>query len=67
MKLIIGFVLTAWIVIGVVASGQRGYYGNDQAVSCKTGADIALTTLLGPVNYAGVNPKVSCKVPRPSS
>ena len=60
MKLILALIVTAWLVIGIVASGQRGYFGNDQAVSCKTGADIALTTLIGPLNYLGVNPKVDC-------
>ncbi len=39
MKLIIGIVIVAWLVIGVAAAGQRGYFGNDRAVNCKTGAD----------------------------
>ena len=60
MKLILALVATAWLVIGIVASGQRGYFGNDEAVSCKTGADTGLTILIGPVNYLGVNPKVHC-------
>jgi hypothetical protein len=68
MKLILSLVVTAWLVIGIVASGQRGYFGNDQAVSCKTGADLGLTILTGPVNYLGVNPKVSCPgTPHPSA
>ena len=67
MKLIIGAVIVAWLVIGAAAAGQRGYFGNDRAVNCKTGADTALTVLAGPLNYAGVNPKVGCKAPRPSS
>jgi hypothetical protein len=60
MKLILALTVTAWLVIGIVASGQRGYFGNDQAVSCKTGADISVTIVIGPVNYLGVNPKVDC-------
>ena len=67
MKLIIGIVITAWLVLGIAASLQRGYFGNDQAVSCKTGADTGLTILAGPLSYVGVNPKVSCKTPRPSA
>ncbi len=67
MKLIVGIIITAWLVIGVAASLQRGYFGNDRAVSCKTGADTGLTILAGPLNYAGVNPKVHCKAPRPSA
>ena len=67
MKLILGIVITVWLVVGIAASLQRGYFGNDQAVSCKTGADTALTILVGPLNYVGVNAKVHCKVPRPSA
>jgi hypothetical protein len=67
MKLILSLVVTAWLITGIVASGQRGYFGNDQAVSCKTGADTGLTILIGPLNYFGVNPKVHCpRTPHPS-
>ena len=67
MKLIIAIVITVWLVLGIAASLQRGYFGNDQTVSCKTAADTVLTILLGPLNYAGVNPKVDCEAPRPSA
>jgi hypothetical protein len=66
MKLILGIVITVWLVIGIAASLQRGYFGNDQAVSCKTAADTSLTILTGPLNYVGVNAKVHCKAPLPS-
>ena len=67
MKLIIGVVIAGWLVLGAAAAGQRGYFGNDRAVNCKSGADTSLTVLAGPLNYAGVNPKVHCKAPRPSA
>ena len=67
MKLIIGLLVVAWLVIGAAAAAQRGYFGDDRAVNCKTGADTALTILAGPLNYAGVNPKVKCEAPQPSS
>ncbi len=67
MKLIIGAVFAAWLVIGAGAAGQRGYFGNERTVDCKSGADTGLTILAGPLNYAGVNPKVHCKAPRPSA
>lgn len=67
MKLIIGVLVVVWLVVGAAAAAQRGYFGNDRAVNCKTGADTALTILVGPLNYAGVNPKVKCKAPQPSS
>ncbi len=53
-------------MIGVVAAAQRGYFGDDRGVSCKTFSDTALTIVAGPLNYFGVNPKVQCKVPKPS-
>ena len=67
MKMIIGALIIAWLVIGAAAAGQRGYFGNDRAVNCKSGADTALTILAGPLNYAGVNPKVKCRTPQPST
>lgn len=66
MRSIVGLVILAWLVIGVVAAAQRGYFGDDRDVSCKTFSDTALTIVAGPLNYAGVNPKVKCEVPEPS-
>ena len=67
MRLVIGAVLAAWLVIGGLAAGQRGYFGDDRAVNCKSNADTGLTILAGPLNYAGVNPKVHCQAPHPST
>jgi hypothetical protein len=67
MRLAIGILLAAWLVLGAAAAGQRGYFGNERAVNCKSNADTGLTVLAGPLNYAGVNPKVHCKAPQPSS
>ena len=66
MRTLIGLVIVVWLVIGVVAAAQRGYFGDDREVSCKTFGDTALTIVAGPLNYAGVNPKVKCQVPEPS-
>lgn len=66
MKTIGAIVVVAWLVIGLFAAMQRGYFGDGRDVSCKTGADTALTIVAGPLNYAGVNPKVNCRVPEPS-
>ena len=68
MKGIIGIIVVVWLVIGVVAAFQRGYFGDDREVSCKATGDTALTILAGPLNYLGANPKVQCdvKVPQPS-
>jgi hypothetical protein len=67
MKLILGAAIAAWLVIGGAAAGQRGYFGNDRTINCKSGANTGLTILSGPLNYAGVNPKVRCEAPRPSA
>ena len=63
---LLGLVILVWLVIGVVAAGQRGYFGDDRDVSCKTFSDTALTIVAGPLTTPGVNPKVKCKVPEPS-
>ena len=67
MRLLIGLIVVVWLVIGVLAAFQRGYFGDDREVSCKTFGDTALTIIAGPLNYVGVNPKVKCKVPQPSA
>jgi hypothetical protein len=66
MRSLIGLLVLAWLVIGVVAAGQRGYFGDDRDVDCKELSDTALTIVAGPLNYMGVNPKVKCEVPEPS-
>jgi hypothetical protein len=67
MRMIIGVVIGAWLVIGAIAAGQRGYFDDDRAASCKTGANTGLTVLAGPTNYVGVDPKVNCTTPKPST
>ncbi len=54
-----------WLVIGVVAATQRNYFTSSNANCAKLGT-IAVTILAGPLNYAGVNPKVKCQLPQPS-
>lgn len=67
MRGLIGLIVVVWLVIGVIAAFQRGYFGDDRDVNCKTGSDTALTIVAGPLNYMGVNPKVDCNVPQPSN
>jgi hypothetical protein len=57
--------LLVWLVIGAIAAGQRGYFGS-RAPSCTGTGTIAATVAAGPLNYAGVNPKVTCRMPQPS-
>ena len=67
MKSLLGIVVLVWLLIGVLAAFQRGYFGDDRDVECKTAGDTVLTVVAGPLNYMGVNPKVDCKLPQPSS
>jgi hypothetical protein len=66
VKTIVTLLVLAWLAIGAFAAYQRGYFGDDRDVSCKTLGDTSLTILAGPLNYVGVNPKVDCNVPQPS-
>jgi hypothetical protein len=67
MKGLIGLLVVIWLVIGAVAAFQRGYFGDDRDVNCKTFGDTALTIVAGPLNYVGVNPKIKCaEAPEPS-
>jgi hypothetical protein len=58
--------LIIWLIIGAAAAGQRHYY-TDSHLNCNQAATIAVTIVAGPLNYVGVNPKISCKTPQPSN
>ena len=62
---IVSALLVIWLIIGAVAAGQRHYY-NGSSTNCAKVGTIALTIAAGPLNYVGVNPKISCKTPQPS-
>jgi hypothetical protein len=57
--------LVIWLIIGVFAAYQRDYLSGSDATCAKFGT-IAATIVAGPLNYAGVNPKVHCTTPEPS-
>ncbi|GAJ80571.1 hypothetical protein NBRGN_027_02280 [Nocardia brasiliensis NBRC 14402] len=58
--------LLIWLVIGLLAAGQRHYFQSGPT-NCAGWGTIAVTTIAGPLNYFGVNPKVSdCVLPEPS-
>jgi hypothetical protein len=58
-------ILVVWLIIGAIAGGQRNYYSSSDANCAKAGT-IAVTVLAGPLNYVGLNPKISCQLPKPS-
>ena len=58
-------ILIVWLIIGAVAGYQRHYYSGSSESCAKTGT-IIVTVLAGPLNYIGVNPKITCPAPKPS-
>lgn len=57
---IVSVLLVIWLVIGAVAAGQRHYFSSSRP-GCTKLSTVIVTIAAGPLNYAGVNPKVSCK------
>lgn len=47
-----------WLVIGVIVAGHRGELAGTN--SCSSVGTIAATVVAGPLNYAGINPHISC-------
>ena len=62
---LISLVVLLWLLVGVLAAYQRGYFKSDPSNCAKAGT-IAVTVVAGPLNYMGVNPKISCVIPKPS-
>jgi hypothetical protein len=58
-------VAVIWLIIGLIAAGQRGYFGGAEK-SCSDAGNTMLTVVAGPLNYVGINPKVTCTAPQPS-
>jgi hypothetical protein len=58
-------VLVIWLIIGAIAAGQRHDYSS-AASNCNQAGTIAVTIVAGPLNYLGIDPKISCHVPQPS-
>jgi hypothetical protein len=58
-------VVVVWLIIGVLAAVQRGYFSGSSS-NCAKASNTAVTIVAGPLNYVGVNPKIKCDVPQPS-
>ncbi|EME22113.1 hypothetical protein [Rhodococcus triatomae] len=66
MRIVLVLVLV-WLVVGAIAAGQRGYFRSEPG-DCAGAGTIVVTVLAGPLNYFGVNPKVTdCQLPQPST
>ncbi|MRH92183.1 hypothetical protein GFY24_32925 [Nocardia sp. SYP-A9097] len=67
MRRLLPALLLVWLIIGVIAAGQRGYL-TDREQNCASAGTIFVPAIAGPLNYVGANSKVnSCHVPQPSS
>jgi hypothetical protein len=66
VRRIVSLLVLVWLVIGVVATVQRGYFSSGDT-DCAGVSTIVVTILAGPLNYLGVNPQVDCpELPEPS-
>ncbi|GAA1747677.1 MULTISPECIES: hypothetical protein [Streptomonospora] len=65
-RVVIATVVVVWLLIGLFAAIQRGYFSTDEA-NCATIGSTLTTIAAGPLNYFGVNPTVECpELPQPS-
>ncbi|BDY33383.1 hypothetical protein [Mycolicibacterium mageritense] len=63
---ILSGIAVIWLVSGGVAAYQRDYF-SDSEVTCATVASVAMTVIVGPLNYRGVNAQATdCDLPEPS-
>jgi hypothetical protein len=55
-----------WLLSGTIAAYQRDLF-SDRELNCATVATIAMTVIVGPMNYRGVNAAATdCELPEPS-
>lgn len=57
--------LLIWLLIGFAAAVQRGYLSGSTTNCSRVGSTV-VTIVAGPLNYVGVNPRISCRTPQPS-
>jgi hypothetical protein len=60
-----GVIVLIWLIIGVVAAAQRGYFDTADT-NCAHAGTTVVTVIAGPLNYMGVNPQIDCDIPEPS-
>jgi hypothetical protein len=65
LPVLVLIVVLLWLAIGIIAVAQRGYFKGSSVTCAKTGT-IIVTVISGPLNYVGVNPKITCALPQPS-
>jgi hypothetical protein len=65
-KAVIGVIAFSWLAVGGVAADQRGDFAYG-SVTCSSVGEISATMAVGLLNFQGVNPEVSCHMPRASA
>jgi hypothetical protein len=61
---LVSLVALVWLVVGAIVAGQRGYFTH-ATQNCADPGTIVMTVIAGPLNYAGVNRKVTdCNAPQ---
>ena len=64
---VVSIVVVLWLLIGVLACVQRGYFDNASDYGCAKTSTVLVTIVAGPLNYVGANPRIDkCHVPEPS-
>jgi hypothetical protein len=61
-----GVLVIIWLVLGAVAAFERGYFNESSDASCAEAGTVIVTVVAGPLNWMGVNPKITCDIPEPS-
>ena len=64
---LVAVLVVVWLIIGMIAAGQRHYFRGSKKPTCAHVSTTVITVIAGPLNYLGANPKVNCKVPEPST
>jgi len=61
-----GVIVLIWLILGGVAAYERGYFKDSGDTSCAKAGTVVVTIVAGPLNWLGVNPKITCTIPPPS-
>lgn len=61
-----GVIVIIWLVLGAIAAFERGYFQETGDASCAEAGTVIVTVVAGPLNWMGVNPKITCDIPEPS-
>lgn len=59
-------ILIIWLLLGSIAAYERGYFKDSGDTSCAEAGTVMVTIVAGPLNWLGINPKITCDVPEPS-